>query len=75
MARPLRIQYEGGVYHVMCRGNRGAVLFALAKERDLFFHTLDEVIDRTGWIVHAYTLMSTHYHLLLETPEANLVVG
>ena len=53
MACPLRIQYEGAVYHVMCRGNQGAALFTLAKERDLFFHTLEEVIDRTGWIVHA----------------------
>ena len=62
MARPLRIQYEGAVYHVMCRGNRGAALFALSGERELFFRTLEEVIDSSGWMVHAYALMSTHFH-------------
>ena len=75
MPRPLRIEYPGARYHVMCRGNRGAVVFGSDNEVNLFLKTLSEVADRTDWMVHAYVLMSTHYHLLLETPSANLVDG
>jgi len=59
----------------MCRGNNGQEIFLDDEGRRLFLATLDEVCVQTGWFVHAYVLMSNHYHLLLETPEANLVAG
>ncbi len=60
MARPLRVQYEGAVYHVMARGNRGSDVFNSDADRDLFYKTLSEAIERTGMLVHAYVLMDTH---------------
>ena len=75
MARKPRIEYEGAVYHVMCRGNAGDDIFADDKDRMIFMQTLGEVCERCGWRIHAYVLMGNHYHFLLETPEANLVVG
>ena len=63
MARALRLEYPGAVYHVMARGNQGQDIFQ------------DEACEKSGWVVHSYVLMSNHYHLLLETPEANLVAG
>lgn len=59
----------------MCRGNNGDPIFFRDEGRRLFLHTLTEVCGQTGWWIHAYCLMSNHYHLLLETPEANLVEG
>ena len=59
----------------MGRGNRGAGVFKTDADRGLFLETLAEAVERTGWVVQAWVLMKTHYHLLLETPEANLVVG
>lgn len=59
----------------MCRGNNGQPIFKADKGRRLFLATLEEVCRQTGWRIHAYVLMSNHYHLLLETPEANLVAG
>ncbi|MCH8510743.1 MAG: transposase [Kiritimatiellae bacterium] len=59
----------------MCRGNNGQEIFLDDDGRRLFLSTLDEVCQQTGWLIHAYVLMSNHYHLLLETPEANLVAG
>ena len=75
MARPLRVQFPGAVYHVMCRGNRQEPIFKNRGDHDLFLTTLGETCLRCGWRVHAYVLMGNHYHLLLETPEANLVDG
>jgi len=75
MARSLRIQYPGAHYHAMCRGNDGQEIFFHDDGRRLFLHTLTEACEQTGWRIHAYCLMSNHYHLLLETPEANLVDG
>ena len=54
MARPLRIEYEGAIYHVMARGNRRNVLFGDSWERRRWLETLGEAIDRTGWRIHAY---------------------
>ncbi len=59
----------------MGRGNRGAEIFREDRDREIFIDTLVETVDRTGWLIHAWVLMSTHYHILLETPEANLVAG
>ena len=59
----------------MCRGNDGQEIFRTDDGRRLFLSTLDEACRQTGWLIHAYVLMSNHYHILLETPEANLVAG
>ena len=75
MARPLRIQYPGAVYHVMARGSHGQPIFADDPDRKRFLETLQEACQRTGWRIHAYVLMGNHYHLLVETPEGNLVPG
>ena len=75
MARPLRIEYPGAMYHVMARGNQGQAIFRDDADRKRFLETLAEVCDKTGWRIHAYALMANHYHLLAETPEGNLVAG
>jgi REP element-mobilizing transposase RayT len=75
MPRPLRIEYPGAAYHVMARGNQGRAIFEDDKDRQRFLETLGEACEKTGWRVHAYVLMGNHYHLLVETPEANLVAG
>ena len=75
MARAVRIEYGGAFYHVMARGNRRERIFRDEADRVLFYQTLGEACERTGWRVHAWVLMSNHYHLMVETPEANLVAG
>jgi putative transposase len=75
MARGVRIEYPGAFYHVMARGNRREAIFRNDADRQLFLKTLGEACAMTGWRIHAWVLMSNHYHLLLETPEANLVTG
>src|SRR5215218_4456327 len=59
----------------MARGNRREAIFRGDQDRQLFLKTLGEACARSGWRIHAWVLMSNHYHLLLETPEANLVAG
>lgn len=75
MPRKPRIEFEGAIYHVMSRGNRQDAIFLDNRDCETFLDTLDEVCGRTGWLIHAFVLMGNHYHLLLETPEANLVAG
>lgn len=75
MARGIRVEYPGAFYHVMARGNRRERIFRDDADRRFFCQTLGEACGRTGWKVHAWVLMSNHYHLMLETPEANLVAG
>ncbi|MDZ8118760.1 transposase [Pontiella agarivorans] len=75
MGRCPRIEYEGAVYHVMSRGNRQEPVFRTDRDHEVFLDTLGEACDRCGWRVHAFVLMGNHYHLLIETPEANLVDG
>ena len=75
MPRQVRIQYPGAIYHVMSRGNRRADIYLDDVDRQDFLKTLAEACQKTGWQVHAYCLMSNHYHLVLETPNANLVTG
>ncbi len=75
MARKPRVEFEGATYHVMCRGNRQEAIFKDNKDHGQFLDTLEEVSERNGWRIHAFVLMGNHYHLLLETPEANLVDG
>lgn len=75
MGRTPRIEYEGAIYHVMCRGNRQEPVFLDDRDNERFLDTLDEACVRTGWRAHAFVLMRNHYHLLLETPRPNLVDG
>jgi len=75
MARKARVEFAGATYHVMCRGNRQQVIFKDPKDYERFLDTLGEVSERNGWLIHAFVLMNNHYHLLLETPEPNLVDG
>ena len=75
MGRQPRIEYEGAVYHVMCRGNHQEPVFRDDRDNEMFLDTLEEACGRCGWRVHAFVLMGNHYHLLLETPHANLVDG
>jgi REP element-mobilizing transposase RayT len=75
MARKPRIEYPGAVYHVMARANRRPTIYEKDGDYLAFVKCLGEACERTGWKVHAYVVMGNHYHLLLETPEANLVAG
>jgi REP element-mobilizing transposase RayT len=75
MPRKLRIQYPGAMYHVMSRGDRQESIFLDDVDRHDFLKKLAEACQKTGWQVHAYCLMSNHYHLVVETPEPNLVAG
>ncbi len=75
MARKLRIEYEGAVYHVINRGNYRADIFEQSGTRAAFLKCLDEACQKSGWIVHAWVIMRNHYHLALETPRSNLVPG
>lgn len=59
----------------MARGNQGCLIFKDGQDRRCFLETLGEACEKTGWYIHAYVLMENHYHLLVETPEANLVAG
>lgn len=75
MPRKLRVQYPGAIYHVMNRGDRRDRIFKDDKDRARFLQTLAQTCARTGWWVHAYCLMSNHFHLVIETPQPNLVAG
>jgi len=75
MARKLRLEYPGAIYHVMSRGNRRGAIFKGDPDRHLFLDTLNEACQKTGWQVIAYCLMRNHFHLVVETPRANLVAG
>jgi REP element-mobilizing transposase RayT len=75
MARLLRMEYEGGVYHVFNRGNYRSNIFRADKTKVAFLKCLGEACEKTGWKVHAWCVMTNHYHLALETPQPNLVEG
>lgn len=75
MSRPLRIEFNGGLYHITSRGDRSEDIYADDVDRSAWLQVLDEVCRRFNWVVHAYCLMSNHYHLLLQTPEGNLSAG
>ncbi|MBI2534293.1 MAG: transposase, partial [Deltaproteobacteria bacterium] len=75
MARPLRLEFNGAVYHLTSRGNARQKVFFSDTDRELFLETLAQVVSRYGWICHGYCLMANHYHLLVETPKANLSIG
>ncbi len=75
MARKLRIEYPGAIYHVMNRGDRQEPIYEDDSDRERFLETLAEACLKTAWLVHAYCLMGNHFHLVMETPQANLVAG
>lgn len=75
MARPLRIEFAGALYHVTARGNARGDIYLSDSDRQIFLDVLGQVCERFNWQCHAYCLMSNHYHLLLETPDANLSAG
>ncbi len=72
MARPLRMQFEGAVYHVTARGNESRKIFFSKRDYERFKKYIDEAKEKYNFILHAYVLMMNHYHLLIETPEKNL---
>ena len=75
MARKVRVEYAGAFYHVINRGNYWSWIFETEGARKSFLKCLTEVCESKGWRIHAWCLMSNHYHLLIETPEPNLVMG
>jgi len=75
MARPLRIEFAGALYHVTSRGDGQEAIYLNDTDRAAFLDILSKVCERFNWVVHAYCLMTNHYHLLIETPDANLSQG
>ena len=72
MARPLRIDFPGGWYHVTSRGNERKPIFRQDQDYWHFLELLEEGVERYGLMLHTYLLMENHYHLIVETPHANL---
>jgi len=75
MARKLRIQYAGAIYHVMNRGDRRDPIFKGDRDYDEFLQTLGQACQKALWQVHAYCLVRNHFHLVVETPQPTLVAG
>ena len=75
MARPLRIQYPGAMYHIISRGNGRMTIYHSEKDWKKFIRFMERVTEKYNWVIHAYCLMGNHYHMLLETPDANMVPG
>ena len=72
MSRPLRIEWEGGFYHITARGNEKRPIFRIERDFLRFVGRFERIYERYGVVIHAYVLMTNHYHLLLETPRENL---
>lgn len=72
MARPLRIEYPGAFYHITSRGNEQKDIFKNEQDFGKFLAYLESAVQRYGAVIHAYCLMSNHYHILMETPMGNL---
>jgi putative transposase len=75
MARKLRLQFPGAIYHVINRGNYRADVFETDGAKTVFLDCLDKACGKTGWRIYAWSVMTNHYHLALETPEPNLSEG
>lgn len=75
MARPLRIEYPGAVYHITSRGNARADIYLSDDDRQAFLDILGNTLEKYNWLCHAFCLLSNHYHLLIETPDPNLSLG
>jgi len=72
MARPIRIEYENAFYHVTSRGNERKKIFFSQADYDKFRAYLKDGQEKFGYLLHGYVLMTNHFHLLVETPQANL---
>jgi len=72
MARKVRVEFPGAIYHVMMRGNERARIFRGTKDYSLFLEALDQGRERFGVDIHAYCLMPNHVHLAIKTPQGNL---
>jgi len=72
MARPVRLEFPGALYHVTARGNERKPIYRDDRDRERFLQRLSETVERYALRLHAYVLMRNHYHLLVETSEANL---
>lgn len=75
MARPLRLEFAGALYHITARGDRQEAIYENDDDRIAFLSVRGEVCQLCNWVCHAYCLMGNHYHLLIETPEGNLSRG
>ena len=75
MARPIRIEYAGALYHVTSRGDRREDIYLNDEDRIDWLNVLAQTCNRFNWVIHAYCQMSNHYHLLVETIDANLSKG
>ena len=75
MARPLRIEFAGALYHVTARGDRREAIYDDDEDRRAFLDILGAVVSDFNWVCHAWCLMSNHYHLVVETPDGNLAKG
>lgn len=75
MARPLRLQFPGAVYHLTSRGNRQTPIYQSDEDRKVFLDILGKTVKRYNWVCYGYCLMDNHYHLLVETVDANLSLG
>jgi len=75
MARPLRIEFAGALYHITSRGDGQEAIYLSDVDRHLHLNVLADTCERFNWLCHAYCLMGNHYHLLMETPDANLSKG
>ena len=75
MTRPLRIEFDGAIYHVTSRGNAREPICITDTDRILFLDILKKTCERFNWLCHAYCLMDNHYHLVIETPDGNLSRG
>ncbi len=75
MARQLRLEFPGGVYHVTSRGDGGEDIYLSARDKKIFLLILGAACERFNWYCHSYCLMTNHYHLLIETPLGNLSKG
>lgn len=75
MARPLRIEFQGALFHVTSRGDRREPIYEDDEDREMFLSTLAAVIGDMNWLSHGYCLMTNHYHVLIETPDGNLSKG
>ncbi len=73
--RSLRLEFSGALYHVTSSGDRQEAIYENDADRNAFLSLLDKVCDTYNWVCHVYCLMSNHYHLLIETPDANLSKG
>jgi putative transposase len=75
MARPLRLEFKDALYHVTSRGNERRPIFRTNRDRQTFLLFLGMAVRRFGWSLTAWVLMTSHFHLVLKTPEPNLSKG